>query len=97
MKVTYRHLDQVLRAHGFTYRVVERARVYEHPHTGALIAIAYYPDAAEVLPAHLDSARIALKTYDLADPMDFVIELHEAKQADLAKTSTDAHRPAGHR
>jgi hypothetical protein len=75
--ITYGRLDQVLCSHGFTYRMIDRARVYKHP-TGALFAIAYYPDSDEVLPSHLDTVRITFKTYGLADPLDLASQLQTA-------------------
>ena len=76
--ITYGHLDTVLRTLGFSLRVVDEGRIYEHDPTGALIAIAYLPDTTEVLPRHLVAARSILDAYGISDPLDLDSRLQRA-------------------
>jgi hypothetical protein len=80
-EVTYAQLDQVLADLGFTVRVVtvdNKLRVYKHEETGALIALAFYPDSSTVLPHHLGIVQGTLKVYGIADPLDFALQLQKA-------------------
>src|SRR5436190_19644670 len=72
--VTYGRLDEVLRQMGFSSHVVfvdVKTRVYKHQDTGALIAIAYFPQNDAVLPHHLNVVRATLKEYAIANPSNW--------------------------
>ncbi len=76
---TYGRLDQLLRSLGFTMRLFEgKTRVYEHPETGALMAVPTFPMDTPVYPHHLLGVRAMLKAYGLADPTDFERQLQKA-------------------
>ena len=79
--VTYGRLHEVLRALGFSVRVVtteKKLRVYEHEATGALLALAFLPEGEGVLPHHLAAVQGTLKVYGIADPLDFAAALQKA-------------------
>ena len=79
--VTYGQLDRALRALGFSFRLTTRkppARLYEHEETGALIALAFFPDSDKVLDYHLVAVRATLDNYGIADPTAFAAELQKA-------------------
>lgn len=79
--VTYGQLDQALRSLGFTCRVTEEerpARIYEHPHSLARIALPAYPMKDKVLDYHLVIARIELDNFGIATPAVFAAELQKA-------------------
>src|SRR5438105_1513075 len=72
-ELTYTQMHKVLHALGFTVRVVtekKKLRVYEHPQTGAKLALAFRPDDEAVLPHHLAAVRGTLKVYGITDPFD---------------------------
>lgn len=69
-EMTYRRLDDVLRSIGFTIRVVDDARVYEHSPTGALFVFPQYPLDDPVLPHHLAGVRGSLYWYGFGDPFE---------------------------
>lgn len=77
-KITYQRLDEVLRTLGFSYRLVDRARVYEHDPTGAVIALAHFPDEDEALERHVVAVRAILDAYGIADPLDLDARLQRA-------------------
>ena len=80
-EVTYGQLDKVLRALGFSGRLLTskpKARVYKHEETGALISLAFLPDEEAVLPQHLVAVRGTLEVFGIADPLDFAAELQKA-------------------
>jgi hypothetical protein len=79
--VTYRQLDRVLRALGFSCREVTitvPTRVYEHKETGALITMPPFPETDKVVDYHLVAARTVLDLYGIADPTTFAAELQKA-------------------
>jgi hypothetical protein len=76
--ITYGRIDAVLRSLGFTLRIEDEARIYEHEPTGALIAIAYFPDTTEVLPRHLVAVRSILEAYGITDPLELDSRLQRA-------------------
>jgi len=80
--VTYSQLDRVLRALGFTCRVVTTAdpptRVYEPKDTGAGILLPCRPENDLVLDFHLAEARTTLDGFGIADAALFDTELHKA-------------------
>jgi hypothetical protein len=82
VEVTYERLDKVLRARGFSVRLLKHheppARVYEHAATGALIPLPLFPDSDEVLPRHLDAVRVVLDNYGLANSADFTLEISKS-------------------
>jgi len=78
-EVTYGRLDEVLRALGFSARVAEeKARVYRHEATGAVIILPLLPDGQVVRPHHLVSVRMTLDAFGVADPLDFNAKLQKA-------------------
>ncbi len=79
--VTYGQLDRVLRALGFSCRLVKGeppARVYDHPETGASFMIPPFPNTDFVLDYHLVGARVMLDEYGIADPSAFEAKLRKA-------------------
>lgn len=80
-EVTYGQLGRVLRATGFTCRVVMKdaeARKYEQAETGALILLPAYPEADKVLEIHLHMVRMTLENFGIADPTTFDKKLQKA-------------------
>lgn len=80
-EVTYKQMDKVLSTLGFSVREVtveNKLRVYEHPETGARLALAFRPDDDIVLPHHLAAVEGTLKVYGIADPLDFDAKLQKA-------------------
>jgi hypothetical protein len=80
-QVTYGQLDKVLRALGFTARVLTskpKARVYKHEETGALISLGYYADSRPVRPHHLAAVQGTLKVFGIAEPVELAAELQKA-------------------
>jgi hypothetical protein len=80
-ELTYAQMDKALSALGFTIRIVtekKKLRVYEHPETGARLALAFRPDDEGVLPHHLAAIRGTLKVYGIADPMDLAAHPQKA-------------------
>ena len=66
--LTYRRLDERLRALGFSVRTQKgKVRIYRHEQTGASVILPDAPFDQEVLPHHLAVTRHALREYDLAD------------------------------
>jgi predicted RNA binding protein YcfA (HicA-like mRNA interferase family) len=66
--LTYRLLDERLRALGFTvYSQKGKARIYKHANTGASIILPDAPFHEEVLAHHLVVARRVLKEHELGD------------------------------
>jgi predicted RNA binding protein YcfA (HicA-like mRNA interferase family) len=67
--LTYGHLDQMLRALGFTYsQAPDSARVYKHASSGAGIVFPGYPEDQEVYPWHIAAARATLEGFGLPCP-----------------------------
>jgi hypothetical protein len=80
-EVTYGQLDRVLRALGFSCRLLTgepSARVYEHAQTGASFMIPPFPDSDPVLDYHLVGARTTLNNFGIADPELFEAQLRKA-------------------
>jgi hypothetical protein len=80
-KVTYGQLDKVLRALGFSCRLLKKdppARLYEHKETGALIMMPPFPKTDFVLDYHLVGARTTLDLFGIADPKVFDAQLQKA-------------------
>jgi predicted RNA binding protein YcfA (HicA-like mRNA interferase family) len=80
-EMTYAQMDKVLSALGFTVRVVtekKKLRVYEHPATGARLALAFRPDDDAVLPHHLAAIQGTVKVYGIADSLDFAVQPQKA-------------------
>jgi hypothetical protein len=79
--VTYGQLDKVLRALGFSCRLVKEdppARVYEHKETGAYFSTPPFPMTDYVLDYHLVGARTTLDLFGIADPKVFDAKLQKA-------------------
>ncbi len=79
--MTYTQLDKALSSLGFSVEVVtnkKKLRVYEHPQTGARLALAFRPDDEPVLPHHLAAIQGTLKAYGIADPMKLTAEPQKA-------------------
>ena len=76
--ITYGRIDSVLCGLGFTLRVIDEAREAEHAPTGALVALAYLPDATEVLPRHLVAVQSILDAYGISDPLELDSRLQRA-------------------
>ena len=75
-KVTYGHLDAVLRSLGFSASEFENdTRVYKHPKTGALVTFPLLPDNKPVLSHHLAGTKMILDTYGITPPSDFAAQL----------------------
>jgi len=80
-KMTYAEMDKLLSSVGFTVRVAttnNKVRVYEHPETGAQLALAYRPDGETVLPHHLAAIQGTLKVYGIPDPLDTATQPQKA-------------------
>jgi hypothetical protein len=80
-EVTYGQLDKVLRALGFSCRLLKGdppARVYEHKESGAVIMIPPFPESDFVLDYHLIGARTTLDLFGIADPKVFDAKLQKA-------------------
>jgi hypothetical protein len=80
-EATYGRLDEVLRALGFSVRVVEekRTRVYRHGPTDALILLPEQPATDPAIPHHLIEVRKTLEEYGIANPMEFARRLQKAE------------------
>jgi hypothetical protein len=79
--VTYGQLDRVLRALGFSCRLVTEvppARVYEHPESGAWILVPFFPEDDLVLDYHLANVRNTLDGFGIAAPKVFEAKLQKA-------------------
>jgi hypothetical protein len=79
--VTYGMLDTVLQSLGFACRVLEGeppARWYQHPETGAIIALPMLPLDNSVSPQHLAAVRGTLELFGIAAPPDFAAKLQKA-------------------
>lgn len=79
--VTYRKIDKVLRALGFSCRIVTEdpaTRVYEHKETGAWIMLPQLPDDDAVLDYHLATVRKTVDGFGIADPKMFDSKLQKA-------------------
>ncbi len=80
-EVTYGRLDKVLRALGFTGRLVTGeppTRVYEHQESGAWIMLPVLPEANRVRDYHLASVRTTLEGFGIADAKVFEAKLQKA-------------------
>jgi hypothetical protein len=80
-EMTYAQMDKALVALGFTVGVAakkKKVRVYEHPETGARLALAFRPDDETVLPHHLAAIQGTLKVYGIADPLVFAAQPQKA-------------------
>ena len=80
-ELTYAQMNKVMSALGFTVQVVtekKKLRVYEHPETGARLALAFRPDDEAVLPHHLAAIQGTLKVYGIADSLDFAAHPQKA-------------------
>jgi hypothetical protein len=80
-QVTYGRLDKVLRALGFSCRVVTEdppTRVYEHKESGAWILLPLFPEDDLVLDYHLAGVRTTLDGFGIADPKAFDAKLRKA-------------------
>ena len=76
--VTYRQLDSVLRALGFTAQDLDpEAREYKHP-GGALLIFPILPANDSVREHHLVATRMTLEAFGIADPPEFVSRLQKA-------------------
>ncbi len=72
--VTYGQLEKVLRSLGFTCSPGKRTppgRIYEHPATGAIVALPSFPETDKVYEHHLLAARIELENFGIADRTTF--------------------------
>lgn len=79
--MTYGRLDEVLRTLNFSVETdAKRGRFYTHAETGALIALPVFPDEMELLPRHVLAARSILEAYEIAQPFEFEMKLHEANE-----------------
>lgn len=79
--VTYGQLEKVLRSFGFICRpeVTESSgHIYEHPKTGAIIALPASPVTDKVYAHHLLAARMELDNFGIADPTTFDAKLRKA-------------------
>jgi len=79
--VTYGQLDRVLRALGFSCRIVDKdgaARRYEHVPSGAIILLPAYPDKDNVLEIHMLMVRVTLDNFGIADPTTFDKKMQKA-------------------
>jgi hypothetical protein len=78
-EVTYGRLDKMLRDLGFSSRTSEeRARVYRHEATEALIVLPLLPMDAIASPHHLATVRATLDDYGFADTLDLASRLPAA-------------------
>ena len=78
---TYGQLEQVLRTYGFTCRPGNNdppGRIYEHPQTGAIVALPAVAANDKVYEHHLLTARLALDDFGIADPTTFEAKLRKA-------------------
>jgi hypothetical protein len=78
---TYGQLDGVLRALGFSSRLVQGnppARHYEHKETGAFITIPPFAKSKRVMEHHLVAVRVTLDGFGIADPTTFAALLQKA-------------------
>ena len=79
--VTYGQLDKVLRALGFSRKVVTKeppTSVYDHKETGAWIMLPCFPEDELVLDYHLVTVRTTLDGFGIADPSAFDAKLRKA-------------------
>jgi hypothetical protein len=79
--MTYAQMNKILSELGFTVRQVmegKNLRLYEHPKTGARLALAFRPDDEPVLPHHLAAIQGTLKVYGIADSLDFAAQPQKA-------------------
>jgi hypothetical protein len=79
--ITYGQLDRVLRAMGFSCRLLQEeppARHYEHQPSGASIMIPPFPESDFVLDYHLVGARTTLDLFGIAAPAVFDAQLKKA-------------------
>ena len=77
---TYGQLERVLRSLGFTCRPGNRkppGRIYEHPQTGAIVALPAFPESDKVYEHHLVAARMELNDFGIADPTTFEAQLRK--------------------
>lgn len=80
-ETTYGQLDRVLKALGFTRRLVAKeppAVRYEHAKTGALISFTPFTDDETVLDHHVTVVRATLDNFGIADGRAFASELQKA-------------------
>jgi hypothetical protein len=80
-EVTYEQLENALRDFGFTCRAGNRTppgRIYEHPGTGATVALPAIAENEKVYEHHLLAARIELENFGIADPTTFDAKLRKA-------------------
>jgi hypothetical protein len=79
-EVTYGQLHRVLRRRGFSVREREdRARVYRHEPTGAVVALPLFADNKAVIVGHLVGVRMTLAAFGIADPTQFAKDLGRAR------------------
>jgi hypothetical protein len=79
-EVTYGQVDKVLRALGFTCRVMTQqppTRLYEHKESTAWIMLPVRPDHEHVLDYHLDKVQVTLDGFGIADPTAFASQLQK--------------------
>jgi hypothetical protein len=79
--VTYGQLDRVLRAFGFSSRLVQgkpSARHYEHKETGAFITLPPFAESDRVMEHHLVTVRVTLDSFGIADPTAFAAQTKKA-------------------
>jgi hypothetical protein len=80
-RATYEHLDQILKAQGFTFELWPGdppARAYRHPGFGALVLLPVLPWKEPVLSRHVGAVQTVLDVYGLADPVEFALRLRQA-------------------
>jgi hypothetical protein len=80
-EITYGQLDKVLRAHGFSCRLISDeppTRVYQHTDAGAMIMLPAFAEADKVFEHHLVSVRTQLDNFGIADPTVFAAKLQKA-------------------
>jgi hypothetical protein len=80
-EITYGQLDKVLRALGFSCRLVKKeppTRVYEHKASGAFLMMPPFPETDFVLEHHLVGARTTVDLFGIADPKVFDAQLQKA-------------------
>jgi hypothetical protein len=81
-EVTYGQLDKVLRALGFSCRLITDdpppARVYQHKEAGAMIMLPAFAEGDKVFEYHLVSVRTELDNFGIADPTVFAAKLQKA-------------------
>jgi hypothetical protein len=80
-EATYGQLDKVLRALGFSCRLITEdpppTRVYQHPKAGAMILLPAYPESDRVYEHHLVAVRGELDNFGIADPTMFAAKLQK--------------------